>query len=203
MSSQKEEKNTFKDENFENQHEEVVTTAQADEENDSINDISAEERQSDQQDEMSDETQKIQAELSEMKDKYLRLYSEFDNYRKRTIKEKAELISNANEGLMQSLLPVIDDFERARKANENQNDIESVKQGFDLIYNKLSSTLTQKGLKAMEIDLGHSFDADLHEAVAQVPAPEENLKGKIIDVLDKGYYLNEKVVRFAKVVIGS
>jgi molecular chaperone GrpE len=203
MSAQKEDKNTLKEENLENQHEEVLTTAQGDDDYESDKDVSDENQPGHQQDEMSEETQKTQAELSEMKDKYLRLYSEFDNYRKRTIREKADIIASASEGLMQSLLPVIDDFERARKANENQNDLESVKQGFDLIYNKLSSILSQKGLKAMEIETGHSFDADLHEAVAQVPAPEENLKGKIIEVLDKGYYLNEKVVRFAKVVIGS
>lgn len=203
MGSQKEEKNTLKEEKVEQQHEEVITTAQTEEEIESEADTCADESQVDQQDEMSDETQKLQVELSEMKEKYLRLYSEFDNYRKRTIREKADIITNANEALMQSLLPVIDDFERARKANENQTDLDSVKQGFDLIYNKLSSTLTQKGLKAMEIESGHAFDADLHEAVAQVPSPEDSLKGKIIDVIDKGYYLNEKVVRFAKVVIGS
>ena len=147
--------------------------------------------------------EKLQAEVAEAKDKYLRLYSEFENFRRRNAKERIELIKTASSDLMTELLPTIDDFDRAKQANEKQEDVEAIKEGFDLIHNKLIKTLEAKGLKLMEAEKGTPFDADLHEAVTQFPVEEEELKGKIIDTVEKGYYLGEKVIRFAKVVIGA
>ncbi len=139
---------------------------------------------------------------AELNDKFVRLYSEFDNYRKRTNKEKLDLIANANAGILKDLVSVLDDFERAISNNENATDIDSVKEGFHLIYNKFKNQLESKGLKPM-IAKGEAFDSELHEAIANIPAPTEDLKGKIIDDVEKGYYLNEKVVRYAKVVVGQ
>ena len=147
-------------------------------------------------------TSKAEAELSELKDKYLRLYSEFDNYKRRTSKERLDLLKTANQEMVVALLPVLDDFERARQAMETAQDVGSVKAGVDLIYNKLQSIMQQKGLKPMEA-VGQSFDAELHEAITQIPAPDESQKGKIIDQVEKGYYLNDKVIRFANVIIGA
>jgi molecular chaperone GrpE len=148
------------------------------------------------------ETLKLQNELAEQKDKYIRLYSEFENFRRRTAKEKLEMVQSANEQLIKALLPVIDDFERAEKSfktKENDKDQE----GFFLIHNKFKKVLDQYGVKMMDIQAGSDFNADIHEAITQIPAPEEKLKGKIVDVVEKGYLLNEKVIRFAKVVVGS
>jgi len=144
---------------------------------------------------------KAQDELAEAKDKYVRLYAEFDNYRRRSAKEKLEMIQSANEQLLKALLPVADDFERAEKSYKDRNDKEA--EGFVLIQNKFKKTLDQYGVKHMDTAVGLAFDADLHEAITQVPAPEEKLKGKIIDTVEKGYLLNDKVIRFAKVVVGS
>lgn len=141
-------------------------------------------------------------ELAELKDKYLRLYADFENFRRRTAREKLELISNANEGLLQALIPVVDDFERAMQSIENTNDVAALKEGVSLIYNKLFKTLESKGLKPM-VSKGEPFNADLHESVTQFPAPSADLKGKVIDEVEKGYYLNDKVIRFAKVIVGS
>lgn len=151
-----------------------------------------------------DETPKEQTQeekYSELNDKFLRLYAEFDNYRRRTNKEKVELIANANEKLLLDLIPTIDDFERAIANNENVEDINAVKEGFVLIYNKFKSALEAKGLKQMEAK-GEAFDSDLHEAIANVPG-DDSQKGKVIDDVEKGYFLNEKVIRFAKVVVGQ
>jgi molecular chaperone GrpE len=154
-------------------------------------------------------------EVQESKEKYLRLYAEFDNYRRRTTKERAELIKSANEGLIKDLISVVDDFERAQKSMEEIlkvdiegkegvfKEVEIMKQGFQLIYNNLLKTLTQKGLSPMESSIGKPFDVELHESLAQIPAPSEDMKGKIVDEIEKGYYLHDKVIRFAKVVIGS
>ena len=139
-------------------------------------------------------------ELEEMKDKHLRLFSEFENYRRRTSKEKIEIINNASKDLIIELLPVLDDFERAIKAG--RSDEASIK-GIELIHQKLSSILNVKGLKQIEVQVGDGFDAELHEAITQIPAPKEELKGKVVDIIEKGYYLNTKVIRFAKVVTGS
>jgi len=148
------------------------------------------------------ETEKIGSELAELKDKYLRLYADFENFRRRTAKEKLELIGNANEGVLQALIPVVDDFERAMQSMETAEDVSAVKEGVSLIYNKLFKTLESKGLKPM-VSKGEPFNADLHESVTQFPAPTEDLKGKVIDEVEKGYYLNDKVIRFAKVIVGS
>ncbi len=146
------------------------------------------------------QTLKLQNEIAEQKDKYLRLYSEFDNFRKRTSREKLEMIQSANEQLIKALLPVVDDFERAEKSSTAKTpEIE----GYILINNKFRKILDQYGVKPMQIEKGTEFNADLHEAITQIPAPSEDLKGKIVDVVEKGYLLNEKVIRFAKVVIGS
>lgn len=150
-----------------------------------------------------DELQSVKKELAESKDKYLRLYSEFENFRRRTSKERIELIKTAGEDVLTSLLPVIDDFERARKSVDGQDVNPSVKEGLDLIYNKLYKVLGQNGVKAMEIEKGSDFNPEFHEAVTQFPAPEEKLKGRIIEVLEKGYLLGDKVIRFAKVVTGA
>lgn len=149
-----------------------------------------------------DPVAKLEEELSDMKDKYLRLYSEFDNYKRRTSKERLDLLKTANQEMVVALLPVIDDFERARQAMQGAQDVTSVKEGVELIYNKLYSILQQKGLKPMEA-VGSAFDADVHEAITQIPAPDESQKGKVIDEVEKGYYLHDKVIRFAKVVIGA
>lgn len=148
------------------------------------------------------ETEQLEADLAASKDKYLRLYSEFENFRRRTAKERMELIKTANEDLITEMLPVKDDFERALKALE-ENSESGHEDGMRLIYNKFSKVLEQKGLKVIETGTGGEFDTEIHDAITQIPAPEENLKGKIVDVIEKGYYLNDKVIRYAKVVIGS
>ncbi len=138
----------------------------------------------------------------EMNDRYMRLYAEFDNFRRRTQKEKVELMGTASSGVLKDLIPVLDDFERAITYNETAQEIDSVKEGFGLIYSKYKLILESKGLKPMNAK-GQSFDSELHEAIANIPAPSDDLKGKIIDDVEKGYLLNEKVVRFAKVVVGQ
>ena len=140
--------------------------------------------------------------LAETNEKYLRLYSEFDNYRKRTSKERIDLSKTASEDMIINLLPVLDDFERALKAIEPNEQVNALREGVDLIYNKLQLILTQKGLKAME-SIGNLFDPDLHEAIAQIPAQDEESKGKIFDEVVKGYYLFDKVIRYAKVVVAN
>jgi len=141
-------------------------------------------------------------EIAELKDKYLRLYADFENFRRRTAKEKLDLIGNANEGLLQALIPVVDDFERAMQSIDNTNDVAALKEGVSLIYTKLFKTLEAKGLKPMTAK-GEPFNADLHESVTQFPAPSDDLKGKVIDEIEQGYYLNDKVIRFAKVIVGA
>lgn len=144
----------------------------------------------------------LERSLAEMTDKYMRLSAEFDNYRKRTLREKMELTKTASESVMRNILPVIDDFERAMKSIEQGMDFDATKEGISLIYNKFKDFAKQNGVK--EIDaVGDPFNTDLHEAITKVPAPSEELKGKIIDVIQKGYYLNDKVIRFAKVVVGE
>lgn len=140
--------------------------------------------------------------LSEEKDRYIRLYAEFENYKKRTSKEKMEFFQYANQDMMVSMLGVLDDFERALKEiakNGNTSDL----QGVELIYQKFKNKLTEKGLKTMEVKAGDSFNVDLHEAITQIPAPSDDLKGKIVDVIETGYILGDKVIRFAKVVTGN
>lgn len=149
------------------------------------------------------ELTKALKEADELRDKYLRLYSEFENFRRRTSKEKSDLIKSANEDVLVALLPVIDDFERARKSMNDSIGIEGIREGIELVFNKLYKTLESKGLKAMESPIGKEFDSEIQEAITQAPAPSEDLKGKVIDEIEKGYCLNDKVIRFAKVIIGS
>lgn len=151
--------------------------------------------------EPTDALKKLQDELAEAKDKYVRLYAEFDNHRRRTAKEKLEMIQSANEQLIKALIPVIDDFERAEKSFKDKNDKES--EGFFLIQNKFKKILEQYNVKAMDTATGSDFNSDLQEAITQIPAPNESLKGKVVDVVEKGYLLNDKVIRFAKVVVGN
>ncbi|MBQ6741755.1 MAG: nucleotide exchange factor GrpE [Bacteroidales bacterium] len=139
-----------------------------------------------------DKVQELGEKLAELNDKYLRLYSEYENYRKRTNQEKADLLINGSREMMKAILPVIDDFERALAATEDE--------GVQLIYNKMLKILEQKGLKAMEVK-GEKFDENLHEAITRIPAAEESQKGLVVDVVEKGYYLNDKVLRYAKVVV--
>lgn len=146
---------------------------------------------------------KLAAEVSELKDKYLRLYSDFENFRKRTAKERIDLIKTASEEVLKDLIPVVDDFERAFRALENETDLSKIREGNQLIFHKLLRILESKGLKPMEDLIGKPFDADRQEAITQIPAPTEEMKGAVIDVVEKGYILGEKVVRFAKVVTGA
>ncbi len=152
-----------------------------------------------------EETQEdgFESKFNEMNDKFLRLYSEFENFRRRTAKERIELLSNAKGESLKGLLPVVDDFERAILNNEKTEEVAPLKEGFGLIHHKLIHILEQSGMKPMDTKAGDAFDTDLHEAVTQIPAPSDDLKGKIVDVIEKGYIINEKVVRYAKVVIGS
>lgn len=148
------------------------------------------------------ELEDAQTVIEEQKDKYLRLSAEFDNYRKRTMKEKAELILNGGEKSISSILPVIDDFERAIKTMETAKDVKAVKEGVELIYNKFMATLAQNGVKVIETK-DQPLDTDYHEAIAVIPAPSEEQKGKILDCVQTGYTLNDKVIRHAKVVVGE
>lgn len=149
-----------------------------------------------------DPLQLIQEELSIANDKYLRLYSDFENFKKRNTKERIELFKTAGADVITSLLPVLDDFERALRAMETNTDANAVKEGVVLIQNKLKNILTQKGLQSIE-SIGKPFDTDLHEAVTNIPVAEEEKKGIVIDEVEKGYLLNEKVIRHAKVVVGN
>lgn len=146
--------------------------------------------------------ERLKTELAEAKDKYLRIFAEFENFRRRNAKERVELIGTANKELVENLVPVLDDFERALKSFDGKEELTTAKEGTDLIYNKFKRVLEAKGLKKMEIAKGDDFNGDFHEAITQVPAGDE-LAGKVVDVVENGYFLNEKVVRFAKVVTGA
>lgn len=156
------------------------------------------------QDESSDKKDMatLEQKYNDMNDKYLRLYSEFDNYRRRVSKEKLEISKTAGEDIISSLLPVMDDFDRGIELLGEDAQSDPMKQGIFLIFNKLRNILTQKGLSEIQA-LGSAFDTDFHEAIAHVPAPKPELSGKVIDVTQKGYLLNDKVIRFAKVVVGA
>lgn len=140
--------------------------------------------------------------LAELQDRYLRLSAEYDNFRKRNLKEKIDLQKSANESLLETLLPVADDFDRALQSVDEAKDIVAVKEGLNLIAGKFSGFLSQQGVKEIEA-VNKAFDTDLHEAMTKIPAPTKKLKGKVVDVIQKGYYLNERVLRYAKVVIGE
>jgi molecular chaperone GrpE len=149
-----------------------------------------------------DEVERLTEELQTEKDRYLRLFAEFENYKKRTGRERIELFKTASQDVMVSLLPVIDDFDRALKEIEKSEDDDLYK-GVELISNKLRETLRSKGLEPVGTKIGDTFDAEIHEAVTQIPAPSDDMKGKIIDVIEKGYTLGDKIIRFPKVVIGQ
>jgi molecular chaperone GrpE len=145
---------------------------------------------------------KYKEELSQANDKFLRLYAEFDNFRRRTAKEREEARKTEGKDVIVALLPVLDDFERAIRSMENATDIVAVKEGVALIQNKMKNILVQKGLKEMQ-SIGSPFNPDLHEAITNIPAPTDDMKGKVIDEMEKGYELNDKVIRFAKVIVGA
>ena len=147
--------------------------------------------------------EKLQEELKQEKDKFLRLFAEFENYKKRTSRERIELFKTAGQELMTSLLPIVDDFERALPHIEEGQELEELRKGVVLIYQKFYNTLEQKGLSKIETVQGDMFDAEIHEAITQIPAPSEDLKGKIIDCVEKGYKLGDKIIRYPKVVIGQ
>ena len=162
-------------------------------------DISAEQGQTSAS---ADGASRTDQEVADLKDKYLRLAAEFENYKRRTTKERADMFKSANQELMTVLLPVLDDFERAKQHTQNSDDASVVRESIDIIYGKLSKALQQKGLQPMNAT-GGAFDPELHEAIAQIPAPSEELKGKVVDEVEKGYYLGDKVIRHAKVVLGQ
>jgi molecular chaperone GrpE len=146
--------------------------------------------------------EQLKEDLSKEKDKFLRLFAEFENYKRRTSKERIELFKTANEELMTVLLPILDDFERGLAEIKKADDSELLK-GMELINNKLKNSLSQKGLTEMEVKSGDAFDVELHEAITQIPSPSDDLKGKIIDVIEQGYKLGDKIIRYPKVVVGQ
>jgi len=148
------------------------------------------------------EIEELQQEVGELKDKYIRHVAEFDNYKKRNARERIDLLQNAAKDTISSLIPVLDDFDRAIKAGDADDNIEPVSEGVKLIYNRLKNTLVQQGLREMETH-EQVFDAELHEALTEIPAPNDDMKGKIMDTIEKGYYLNDKIIRHARVVVGK
>jgi molecular chaperone GrpE len=144
----------------------------------------------------------LKQEVALANDRYLRLYAEFDNFRRRTAKEREDARKAEGKDVITALLPVLDDFDRAIRSMENTTDVTAVKEGVALIQNKLKSVLSQKGLKEMQ-SIGDTFDPEIHEAITNIPAPADDLKGKVVDEMEKGYYLNDKVIRFAKVIVGA
>ncbi|MEQ8359036.1 MAG: nucleotide exchange factor GrpE [Cytophagales bacterium] len=184
------------------EHEEVIQKEKHEvfEDNTNEEDFAVHEEEIEKEDIPKEE--KLQKELDEYKDKYLRLYSEFENFRRRTNKEKYEVISNANERLLVDILPIVDDFERAEQSFKEAKDLKAIKEGVDLIYNKFLKTLESKGVKKMK-SKGEVLDTEKHEAITQIPVEEKKKKGKIVDVIEEGYTLNDKVIRYAKVVIGQ
>ncbi|WP_373492788.1 nucleotide exchange factor GrpE [Aquiflexum sp.] len=189
------EKELFNDEHFTSEEQEVNQDELSNEEHvtsDSKSETS----------ELSQE-EKLQEEVAELKDKYVRLYSEFENYRRRTSKERLDLIKTASQDLMTEIVPVIDDFERACKASENEDNPVKVRDGNQLVFNKLVKILENKGLKPMDDLIGKAFDPETQEAITQIPSPTQDMKGKVIDVVERGYTLGDKVIRYAKVVTGA
>lgn len=160
---------------------------------------------SEKEDELKEKSplEEMEAKYNEINDKYLRLYSDFDNYRKRTQKERIDLIKTASEEIVKAILPILDDFERAQKSVHDSNSLESLKEGVDLIQNKLINILKLQGLEPIISAIGNDFNLEHHEAITKIPAPSESMKGKIIDEVEKGYKLKDKVIRFTKVVVGE
>jgi molecular chaperone GrpE len=181
--------------------EEQITTGNNSESN-SIEQENTTDDAAEKADEIVEQTPSHADEVKLLNEKYLRLYSDFENFRKRTLKERIDLTNTAGEAFFKAILPVLDDFERAKKSMENSTDIAAIKEGVELVQHKLKNTLQQKGLEEM-VSLEQTFDPEIHEAITQFPAPSDDLKGKVVDELEKGYYLNGKVIRFAKVVVGN
>jgi molecular chaperone GrpE len=179
------------------QEESSEATEEVSQENEQKEETTAEDVQESQ-----DEVAQLQKQLAEQKEKYLRLFADFDNFKKRTAKERLDLLNTAGKDIILSIVPVVDDFERAIAVAETAQEIASVKEGMMLIKNKMFSILEQRGLKAMETK-GEAFDPEKHEAITEIPAPTEDLKGKVIDQVEKGYYMHDKIIRYAKVVVGK
>ena len=200
MSKKKEEKIDNEELNTQSASEETTDTAAEAQEADAADEEVENDAQKPAEESLDDKINKLTEDLEKANKEYLFLMAEFDNFRKRTVREKADIIRNAGEKVLGQLLPIIDDFERAIKANEQADDIDAIKQGVTLIYNKLIKYLEKSGVKAMNTT-GEAFDAEIHEAVALVPATEEKMKGIIIDTVEKGYTYNDKILRHAKVVV--
>lgn len=183
---------TEEKENMQNEQENLST-----EENVDVNENNTVENQ-----EIPNELETLEKQLAEQKEKYLRLFADFDNYKKRTAKERLDLLSTAGKDIILSVIPVVDDFERAINVAANAKDVDSVKEGMLLIKNKMLNVLEQRGLKAME-SIGEPFEAEKHEAITEIPAPSDEMKGKVIDEVEKGYTMNGKIIRYAKVVVGK
>lgn len=194
---QEEEKIMNKDEQM---HEEAEMNNSTDQ--DTSAEHHAEEKVEHAHEEMTDPILVLQQEVADWKDKYTRLYAEFDNFRKRNAKERLDLMKSAGKDIIQDMLPLIDDFERAEKANAESEDIKAIKEGYALIQAKLIRTLEAKGLKPMD-SLGKNFDVEYHEAITNIPAPSKKEVGKVLDVVEKGYFLNDNILRYAKVVVGQ
>ena len=148
------------------------------------------------------ETELLKKELEEQKDKYIRLYADFDNFKRHKAKERIELIQTAGRDVIQSLLEVLDDCDRAEKQLNNSDDLQQIRQGIMLVFNKFRNTMQTKGVKEMKC-IGEEFNPDLHEAITEIPVPDEKMKGKVVDEVEKGYLLNDKIIRFSKVVVGK
>ncbi|MBL1231667.1 MAG: nucleotide exchange factor GrpE [Flavobacteriales bacterium] len=189
MANTEEEKNVNQEENAQTENEKITDEQAPEINNDSTEELTKEEQ--------------LEIEVKEAKDKYLRLYSDFENFRKRTQKEKLDLYKTAGEEVITALLPVIDDFERASKAMQDAKNIDSVKDGMKLIHEKMLSILKQKGLEPAKSQIGEPFNVEFHEAITQIPAPSKKEVGKVIDEVEKGYSLNGKVIRYTKVVVGQ
>ena len=162
----------------------------------------SEERKKARAGESSGKPEELEKDLAEAREKYLRLFAEFENFKKRNTRERLELMRNAAQDTILAILPVLDDFDRARKSAEDESNDEYFSEGVELVYNKLYNTLRAQGLKEMTTT-GEEFDAEIHEAITEVPAPSADMKGKIIDTVEKGYYLNDKIIRYPKVVVGK
>ncbi len=201
-SSKEKEKDTVPDQEQELKPSPEECEAACNEVETSENDGSETEESGAEQEDCVDQVALLEKQVADLSDKHLRLIAEYDNYRKRTLKEKMELTKMAGQKIFVNILPVIDDFERAIQHLGSASDLDSVKSGIDLIYSKFVSYLSQQGVKAIDTK-DQDFDADLHEAITKIPAPSEEMKGKVIDCLEKGYVLDDKVIRFPKVVVGE
>lgn len=191
--------------NIKEQSEELENQAEEQESKSEKEDVQASEsteQDTSKEKEAKDPLTELQEKYDSLNDKYLRLYSEFENFRRRTAKEKLEVMKTAGGNVVKDLLPTLDDFDRAIAANEENDDIDNVKEGFKLIHNKLKHNLEQQGLKPMDSQ-GDEFDTEYHEAITNIPAPSEDLKGKVVDVAEKGYFFHDTVLRYAKVIVGQ